>query len=53
MYAHHIEFFWSVGVTSSKDTVLPARRYAIAGTSYGPVSVSVSVGHKSVFYQNE
>jgi len=29
---------------------LPARRYASAGISYGPVSVSVSVCHKSVFY---
>ena len=31
--------------------ILPARRYAsAAGTSYGPVSVSVC--HKSVFCQN-
>jgi len=30
--------------------LLPARRYASAGTSYGPVSVCVR--HKSVFYRN-
>jgi len=31
--------------------LLPARRYASAGTSYGPVSMSVC--HKSEFYRNE
>jgi len=29
---------------------LPARRYASAGASYGPVSVSVCVCHKSVLF---
>jgi len=36
----------------SEEMILPARRYASAGTSYGPVSVSVCVCHKSVFYRN-
>jgi len=34
------------------NSAFTARRYASAGTSYGPVSVSVSVCHKSVFYRN-
>ena len=33
--------------------LLPARRYASAGTRYGPVSVCLSVCHKSVFYQKD
>jgi len=32
---------------------LPAPRYASAGTSYGPVSVCLSVCHMSEFYRNE
>jgi len=41
-------------VNSTTVRFLHARRYASAGTSYGPVSVSasVSVCHKSVFYRN-
>jgi len=31
---------------------LPTRHYALAGTSYGTVSVSLSVSHKSVFCRN-
>jgi len=42
----------AVGLTSILDRqqFLPARRYASAGTSYGPMSVGVC--HQSLFYRN-
>jgi len=41
-----------VCVKMSIKKILPARRYAIVDTSYGPMSVSVPVYHKSVFCRN-
>jgi len=41
-----------VCVKMSIKKILLARRYAVADTSYGPMSVSVSVCHKSVFCRN-
>ena len=47
---------WAPRLHSSWGTAhfifLPAQRYAIAGTSYGLVSLSVSVCHKLAFYRN-
>jgi len=40
------------GKAAARQQFLPARRYASADSSYDPVSVSVCVCHKSVFYQN-
>ena len=37
----------------TKVPLLPVRHYASMGTGYGPVSICLSVRHKSVFYQKE
>jgi len=45
---------WVTYRQSASAAWLPARRYASAGTSYGPVYVCLcpSVCHKSEFYRN-
>jgi len=47
---HTLDLLANTTGHSQSASFLSARRYPSAGTSYGPVSVSVC--HKSVFYRN-
>ena len=55
-YYHRLTVVNDVGLHKLRPTfcyILPARRYMLArGTSYGPVSVCLSICHKSEFSRN-